>query len=215
MSQAVLKATLREGTGKGLARKLRREKLVPAVIYGPGTAPQNLTLAAVELERLVRQHGAENAIIDLAIAAGDQVTRRKAMFREIAVDPLKDAVLHVDLYEISMDHNITVNVPVHLVNTPAGVKRGGILEPIRRELTITCLPGALVEALEVDVSGLDIGDSLHVRDIQLPDGLKVEEEPRLTVAVVAAPTVGEAREAVEEGEGLGETETGAEEESEA
>jgi large subunit ribosomal protein L25 len=107
------------------------------------------------------------------------------------MDPVKDIYLHADFYEISMDKKITVDVPIRLVNNPVGVTEGGILQHIKRELKISCLPGEMIDALEVDVSGLDIGDSVHVKDIDLPEGIVSLEEEDLTVAAVAAPTVAE------------------------
>jgi large subunit ribosomal protein L25 len=124
------------------------------------------------------------------------------MLKELLVDPIKDTYLHADFYEISMYKEITVAVPIHLLNTPIGVTNEGILQHVRRELTISCLPDKLIESLDIDVSGLDIGDSLHVRDIELPDGITTSEDGHLTIAVVAAPTVmpEEKEEEVEEGE---------------
>jgi large subunit ribosomal protein L25 len=107
------------------------------------------------------------------------------------MDPVKDIYIHADFYEISMDKEITVDVPIRLVNSPVGVTEGGILQHIKRELKISCLPGKMIDALEVDVSRLDIGDAVHVKDIDLPEGIVSLEEEDLTVAAVAAPTVAE------------------------
>ncbi|OPX34391.1 MAG: hypothetical protein B1H12_10135 [Desulfobacteraceae bacterium 4484_190.2] len=110
------------------------------------------------------------------------------------MDPVKDIYLHADFYEISMDKEITVDVPIHLVNSPVGVTEGGILQHTRRKLNISCLPDKMIDALELDVSGLAIGDSLHVEDIELPEGIVSLEEGHLTVATVAAPTIVEEEE---------------------
>ena len=93
------------------------------------------------------------------------------MLKELLMDPIKDTCLHADFYEISMDKEITVDIPIRLINTPEGVALGGILQHIRRELTISCMPDKLVDYLELDVADLEIGDSLHIRDIELPEGI--------------------------------------------
>jgi large subunit ribosomal protein L25 len=117
------------------------------------------------------------------------IESKKAMLKDLQIDPVKDTYIHADFYEITMDKEITVDVTIQLINTPVGVTNGGILQHIRRELTITCLPDRLIDSFDVDVSGLDIGDSIHIRDIKLPEGITTEEEGHLTVALVAAPTV--------------------------
>jgi large subunit ribosomal protein L25 len=120
------------------------------------------------------------------------------MLKELVIDPVKSTCVHADFYEISMDKEITVDIPVRLVNTPIGVTNGGFLQSVRREITVSCLPDKLIDHLEIDVSGLDIGDSVHIRDIALPEGIACVEEGNLTVAVVSAP--GGGVEATPEGE---------------
>ena len=132
----------------------------------------------------------------------------ETILKDVLIDPVKDTVLHVDFYEISMDREITVDIPIRLTNTPVGVTDGGVLQQITRQLTISCLPDKMIDVLEMDVSGLAIGDSLHVEDIELPEGINSLDEGHLTIAVVAAPTVVE--EEVEE-EALEEEEVAEEE----
>ena len=191
MAKAVLVAQPRESTGKGAARKLRENNRIPAIFYGPETDTVKLSVDYPELESMLKQAASENIILDLKIKSGKRAETKKAMLKELQVDPIKDTYLHADFYEISMTQEITVPIPIHLVNTPIGVTEGGVLQHVRRELTISCMPDDLPGPLEVDVSGLDIGDSLHIRDIVLPESIKLEEEDHLTVAVVAAPTVRE------------------------
>jgi len=121
-------------------------------------------------------------------------------------------LVHADFYEISMDKKITVNIPVQLINTPSGVTDGGILQHIRRQLSVTCLPDKLMSSLELDVSGMDIGDSLHIRDINFPEGVSCDDEEHLTVAIVAAPTIVEEPEEDEETGEEGEEEAVSDEE---
>ncbi|MBW2617231.1 MAG: 50S ribosomal protein L25, partial [Deltaproteobacteria bacterium] len=212
MTRPVLAAYLRKSTGKEAARKLRRNNQVPAIFYGPGTENVMLALDYLELERLLRQAGGENIIVDLQVKSDSGTESKKAMLKDLQIDPVQDTYIHADFYEISMDKEITVAVPIQLINTPVGVTNGGVLQHIRRELTITCLPDKLINVFDMDVSGLDIGDSIHIRDIELPEGITTAEEGHLTVAVMAAPTV---EEEAEEEEEIGLEEEAAEPEAES
>ena len=138
------------------------------------------------------------------------------MIKELQRDPVTRDYLHVDFCEISMAREIEASIPIQLVNTAIGVTKGGMVEHIRRELSVVCLPKDLVDAIEIDVSGLDIGDALHVGDITLPPGLRATEDGELTVATVVAPTITAEEEEVEAEEAVEKTEseeTGGNEES--
>ena len=198
MPEQVLAVQMRKDTGKGAARKLRQNKEIPAVFYGPGRDPIMLSVNYSELQRLLKEASGENIILDLEVTSDTGTESMTAMLKEIQMDPVKETFLHADFYEVSMDKKITVDVPIQLVNTPVGVTKGGVLQPIRRELTISCLPGKLTDTLDIDVSDLDIGDSLHVRDIKLPEGIVPVDEGHLTVAIVSAPAVSAEKEAEEE-----------------
>jgi large subunit ribosomal protein L25 len=198
MDQPVLSAQVRKTKGKAAARKLRANNQIPAVFYGPKIEPVMLVVDYPELKRVIKQGTGENILLDLQVQSDQGTETRKAMLKELITDPIKDTVLHADFYEISMDKKITVSVPIHLINTAAGAENGGILQHIRRELTVSCLPENLIDSFDVDVSGLEIGDSLHIRDIEFPEGIKSINEGHLTVAVVAAPTVAEEVEVEEE-----------------
>jgi len=189
MARYALTARIRPEKGKGAAKKLRREKQIPAVFYGPGSKPTMLAVNTSDLSGLLKEAGGENVILGLNIESDAGVDTRTVMLKELQIHPIKPIILHADFHEISMDKELTVDIPIHLVNTPEGVTRGGILQHVKRELSVTCLPDKLVEYLEVDVSGLDIGDAVHISDIKLPEGLEVNEEDHLTVAVVSPPTV--------------------------
>ncbi len=199
MEQPVLNAQIREKKGKGIARQLRRNKEIPAVFYGPATKPVMLTVKRPELELILRRASGENVIFDLKLHDGATTQSKTAMLKELQVHPLKDVYLHADFYEISLDKEITVDIPIHLVNTPVGVANGGVLEQIKRELSVTCLPGKLIDALNVDVSHLDLGGSLHVSDITLPEGITTNEDGELTIAVLSTPRAEKAK-PTEEGE---------------
>ncbi len=218
MAQPVLAARVRLSKGKGAARTLRQNNQIPAIFYGPKIEPVMLAVDYPELNDIIKKGFGENTIIDLQVHSEHGTETHKVMLKEILSDPIKDTCLHVDFYEISMDKEITVPVPIRLINTPIGVTDGGILQHIKRELTISCLPDKLIESLDVDVSSFQIGDSLHVDDIELPEGTRAAEEGNLTVAIVAAPTVvPEAAEEEVEEEAVEEEEaaSGAEAEEEA
>jgi large subunit ribosomal protein L25 len=216
MAHVALTAQSRKETGKGAARTLRRQALIPAVFYGPEVDPVHLSLNYRDLEKLIRTGAGENVIIDLAIETGESTLSHRAMLKEIQMDPVKQTILHVDLYEISMDKKIQVEVPITLTGTPKGVSDGGILQQVSRTVEISCLPDNIPDAFELEVTGLDIGDSLHVSDLKIPEGIEVLEEEELTIATVVPPTKveeiepevpeeEEEREEVE-GEAVGETE---------
>jgi len=136
------------------------------------------------------------------------------MIKELQKDPVTREYLHVDFYEISMEKELEVDIPLYLVNTPLGVTEGGILEHIRREVKVSCMPKNLVDKIEIDVSGLAIGQSLHIEDIDLPSGLKTIEDGDLTIATVVAPSIEEEvveEELEEEGEEKAEEEAESEE----
>jgi len=188
MRQTTLAARVRESTGKGAARKLRKNNKMPAIFYGPGTQSIMLTVDYPELARITKLGGRENIILDLQITSDQGQETRKVMLKDLMIDPVKGAFLHADFYEISMDKEITVDIPIRLVNIPKGVTDGGgILQHIRRELTVSCLPDKLVDSLDIDVSGLDIGDTIHIQDIKLPDDITCVEDGHLTVAVLSTP----------------------------
>ena len=213
MRQLALAAHVRENRGKGAARKLRQNDQLPAIFYGPATETIMLTVDYPELARITKQGKGENIILDLQITSDHGEETRKAMLKELMVDPVNGAYLHADFYEISMDKEITVDIPVTLVNTPIGATEGGFLQHIRRDITVSCLPDNLIDSLELDVSELDIGDTIHIRDIEFPEGITCSEEGHLTVVVVSAPGGGMEEEEEELEEGIEEETADSEEET--
>lgn len=199
MAKYKLAASVRNETGKEAARKLRSAQKLPAVFYGPDAAPVSLTIDTRELKGILKKVSRDSAIIGLEMASEDGGTRQAiVMIKELQRDNLKGEYLHADFYEISMDKEITADVAVNLVGDPIGVTNGGILQYIRREITVSCLPDKLTDRLDVDVANLDVGDAVHVADIVFPEGMRPEIEGHLTVAVVAAPKVEKAEEEAEE-----------------
>jgi len=211
MAQLTLSARVRDTKGKGAARKLRRDKQVPAVFYGPRAASTMLSVNYSDLQGLVKSTTSENIILQLRIESEKGEETHSVMVKELQVDPIKPVYYHADFYEIAMDKELTLNIALHLVGTPPGVEKGGVLQHVKREIQVSCLPGDMVESMDVDVSGLDIGDAVHAKDIVLPKGIRLLEDEEETVAVVAAPAVA-AEKAEAEGE---EVEAKAEGETEA
>jgi large subunit ribosomal protein L25 len=189
MPQLNLAARVRTDVGKGAARRLRRNDQVPAIFYGPNSQPVMLAVKYLDLKTLLKSTGSENVIFQLQIESGQGGSSKTVMLKELQADPIKPVYYHADFYEISMDKELTLNVPVHLVGTPVGASKGGILQHVQRDLSVSCLPGNLVEFLEVDVTALDIGNAVHVKDLVLPEGMKTAEDGETTIAVVTAPHV--------------------------
>jgi large subunit ribosomal protein L25 len=185
-TSARLKAEPRSGTGKGASRKLRAAGHVPAVVYGRGETTRNVTVNAHELSRLLSRVHVENTVIELDIAGEGSL---KALVREIQTHAFRDAVLHIDFYQIHAGESVTVSVPLRFVGAAPGVKTGGMLQHALDELEIRCMPDAIPESIEVDISGLEIGDSVHVSQITLPEGVESLEDPDRSVCSVLPPTV--------------------------
>jgi len=191
MEQRELKVMLRKESGKGPARRLRREGLIPAVFYGPKTDPIPLSLRPEDLRDALSTAAGENALIFLRAEDDLKVSDKVVMLKDLQVDPLSRKFLHADLYEMAMDEEIEVEIPIHLQGDSIGVEEGGILQQISRELRVKCLPKDIPEGIEIDVSELKIGDSIHVRDIPLKEGVTVIADTDFTVLTVSAPAVEE------------------------
>lgn len=186
MANATLSANARAETGKGAARKIRQAGNTPAVIYGHNREPQSLVLNARETEKLVKSISTKSTVIELAI---DGKTAR-TLIREIQRHPFKRTILHIDFQELVAGETVTVKCPIVYVGTPEGVRlEGGILDQIMHELTIQVDPGNIPNHIDVDVSGVKLGKSLHVSDLTLPAGVKVMDDAGSTVCVVAPPKV--------------------------
>jgi large subunit ribosomal protein L25 len=184
MAQIVsLAATPREQTGKGAARQARFQHKVPAVIYGHGRPTQSLMLDAHALEKALMGVEPASTLIDLTVD-GKQT---RALIREIQRHPIRPDIIHVDFYEIHSGEKVTLKVPVHLVGAPDGVRNGGgVLDQVTREVEIEVLPEHIPDRVELDVTALKIGDSLHVRDLTIPNAT-ILLGPDLTIATVVPP----------------------------
>src|SRR5262245_1473028 len=187
---ASLKASRREGSGKGSSRSLRRSGNVPAVIYGHGRAAESLSVEAASLGKLLGSIAAGSTILDVAIEGAAPV---KALIREIQRHPLRQTdILHLDLYEVRADEQITVEVPVHIVGTADGVRNfGGVLDQVMHKLEILVLPGDIPSHIDIDVTNLLIGKSIFVRDVKVPKA-EVPNPPNHPVCSCVAPRTEEA-----------------------
>ena len=187
MAIVPLTGSLRERSGKGPARQARRAGRIPAILYGHGQAALSVAVETRDFINAMRQIEGGNMIVSLKLESGE----RTALVREVQRDPLSHEILHLDFQEVSLTEKVRVEVNVHLVGAPKGVKEGGILEAITRQVEVECLATAIPGSLDVDVSDLAIGDSVHVRDLQA-EGVTVLTDPDQTIATVVPPTVYEA-----------------------
>jgi large subunit ribosomal protein L25 len=184
MATATLAAELRTETGKGVARKLRAAGRVPAVIYGHNRQAQSLSVNARELDRLLERVSAGSTVIELGLEGG----AARTLIREIQRHPVKRNVVHVDFQELVAGERVTVYCPIVYVGTATGVReQGGLLEEVMRQLHISVDPASIPNHIDVDVSALTIGHPLHVRDLPLPAGVQVLDDPDATVVAVSAP----------------------------
>ncbi|KPJ59287.1 MAG: hypothetical protein AMJ42_02110 [Deltaproteobacteria bacterium DG_8] len=191
-----LTATVRKEIGKGVARRLRKKGMLPAVIYGHNTPSTPLAIDSKHLQKVIGGGKSEHRLLGLSIEGNGEPTEKTVMIKELQIDPVKRHYLHVDFFEVAMDEEITIPIPIKLIGEAEGVELGGVLQQVRRELEIKCLPSQIPDSLEIDVSSLRIGDSIHLKDVQLPPGIKVLEDTDLTIATVLAPTI--EKEVVEE-----------------
>ena len=190
MANATLAAEPRTETGKGAARKLRAAGRVPAVIYGHKREPQGLSVNARDLSKLLERISAASTVIELdGLGAGTSRT----LIREIQRHPLKRNIVHVDFQELVAGEKVHVALPIVFTGTAVGVReQGGLLEEVMRELQVSVDPASIPNHIDVDVSELTIGHPIHVRDLTLPAGVTVLDDPDATVVAVAAPRTTEA-----------------------
>jgi large subunit ribosomal protein L25 len=205
-----LQTTVRKTTGNSPARSLRRSGQIPAVLYGPKIEPVLLAVNIKDLENVLKQGNAFQMILNLVIQNGKKRTKA-AMVKELQTHPVSGNFIHIDFYEIDMKRQINVMVPIITKGQSVGVENGGMLNIVRREIELLCLPGDIPEAIEIDITDLEIGDSIHIEDIPLGENVEVSADFNFTVVTVLSPTV-EEEEVVEEEEG--ELEAGEEAEGE-
>ena len=198
MEATELKACIRKESGKGPARRFRKEGLIPAVFYGRGEEAIPLSVNAVDLLKIIKAKK-ENIFIKLLIE-GQERLEKLTMIKELQIEPVSRRFYHADFYEIRMDHKLTVDIPLRFVGTPIGVENGGELQHLKRDMKVSCLPSALPAYIDVDVSGLDIGSSIKIQDLQVPGGVEVLDPGDVSVAIVTFLKVSAPQEEAVEGE---------------
>jgi len=195
-----LKASRREAVGNGPARVLRRADKIPAILYGAKTEPVKLTIDRMDLDPIFRSGAVAQKLLKLQIDGADG--GRNVMIKEVQRHPVSQNLLHMDLYEVSMDQKIKVMVPVVASGKSVGVEMGGMLQIIRRELEVFCLPDQIPENITIDITHLDIGDSFHVEELQLEGDVEVPAEVNFTILTILSTKVEEAEAAEGEEEGV-------------
>jgi large subunit ribosomal protein L25 len=179
----VIKAEIRKEVGKNAAGRLRRQGLVPAILYGGGTASQPLTLKKKDILEILKSQTGENTIFRVTMDSQE----KDVMLKDIQINPVTDELTHVDLIEISMDKPVRVAVPVELVGEPVGVKvEGGVADFLLRELEVECLPREIPESIKIDISNLHIHQSIKVQNLDLPAGVKVYADPNAAIVVISS-----------------------------
>lgn len=213
--KAILKAEPRQDRGKSATRKMRAAGRTPAVVYGHHEETRLLTVDTHELDLLFRRVHWENTIIELDIE-GEKGGAVRTLVREVQAHAHKPFVFHVDFQQIHAGERVHVSVPIRLVGTAPGLKSGGVMMQTVTDLDIRCMPDNIPEYLEVDISGLEIGDAMHLSDIALPEGVEAEIDADSTICSVTPPTVAVASaETPAEDEAVGEPEViGADKEEE-
>lgn len=204
MDNVELKATTRTTTGNGPARALRRQGRIPAIVYGPKSEPGMLSIDTHDIELLIKAGSVGHSIFNLVIDDGDGT--RAAMIKELQTHPVSQDILHIDFYEVSMKRKIKVNVPVVTTGMATGVELGGMLQIVRRELEVFCLPDAIPQEITIDITDLEIGDSVHIEDIKIEGDVEIPHEVDFTILTILAPKALEEEEEVEEDEELEEGE---------
>ena len=183
MEEVTLVAEVRAGTGKSVARKIRRQGKVPAIVYGLGTDATPVAVPDRELQHILHGPGGANTLINLDVSG----TNELVLARQIQRHPVRHNLLHVDLIRVSRDVAIAAEVPIHLIGEPSGVRDGGILEQVTFTLSVEAKPADIPRAIQVDVTGLDIGDHLAVADLVLPAGVTTTQEAEEQIAHVSQP----------------------------
>ena len=184
MAEILIEAAPREAGSSNEARRMRRERKLPAVVYGGGKESHTITLDPGEIVSILKSESGQNTIFKLKIADGSE---ENVMIFDVQIDPIKRSLVHADLLRIAMDVTIEVSVPLLIVGEAAGVIEGGVLDHSLRELVITCLPADIPESIEVDVTDLEMNQSIKVEDIQVPANVTVVTEADRSVASVVPP----------------------------
>ncbi len=197
-----LKVGLREEIGKGPARRYRAAGLLPGILYGPELDTRHITISEKDIAKIFRDAKSNNILLDVYLD-GNGDKPYKALVKQVQREPVDGSIVHIDLLQVALDKKLEINIPIKIVGTPVGVKsQGGVLAIVRREIMVSCLPTDIDDFIEVDVTNLEIGDTIHAGDLEM-EKYEVLTEPQRTMVTVSAPTIVKAvveEEEAEEGE---------------
>lgn len=199
-----LKTNIRTTTGNGPARVLRQAGQIPAVLYGPGTESVLLSVNISDIDMILKKGRIGQALLNLVILNNEETSTKTVMVKELQHHPVSRDFLHIDFYEVAMDRKIMVNIPVTTIGKAKGVETGGILQIIRRELEVQCFPLDVPESIEIDITDLDVGDSIRLGDIARQSKIEFLDDENFTVVTVVIPKIEEEEEVIEEEEAEGE-----------
>jgi large subunit ribosomal protein L25 len=186
MDKIALTARVRENVGKGAARGLRREAQVPAVLYSNGKSTP-IMMVNKDVSKVLNSEGGAHALINLTLEGGKGAGVKLALIKDYQVDPISSKLIHLDLMEVAMNKKVKIQVAVHISGSAIGVKEGGIFQYGQRNLEIECLPAHIPDFIDVNIDNLKVNESLHVRDIKTPEGVKILTDMDATVATIQPP----------------------------
>ncbi|MBI2980784.1 MAG: 50S ribosomal protein L25 [Deltaproteobacteria bacterium] len=186
MAEQAIKAELRDPKKSGVVQGLRRQGRIPAVVYGHDFETIPFSVDGKELVRAIRSGGI-NALMELQLAGYRGKGPLLVMIKDFQTDVVSHKLTHIDFLKLDMKEKVSVKVTVKLVGKAIGLEQGGLVEQSTRELEVKCLPGNIPDSIEVDISGLNLGDSLHVTDLKLPEGVEVPREANITIVSIVAP----------------------------
>jgi len=198
MERVTIKAEVREVGRKGINNRLRQGGLIPAVLYGKGEKAVGLAVNAKEFTSLMKGAAGTNALIHLEMAEGAKKEPVVVMLKDFQTDTITRKITHIDLLKINMKEKVTVKIPVHLTGKSIGVTKGGLIEQARREIEAKCLPGNIPDSIEVDITPLDVGQSLHLNELKLPEGVEVPHDVDFAIVSIVTPREEEAAPAAAE-----------------
>ena len=199
MRSVPLAAEIRREKGSRASRRMRREGFIPAVLYGEGIEPMPLKIFKQEFSKIMHSRAGEHSMVELVVKTPEGEKRYLSVIKEVQHDPVTDFIIHADFEYVHPDKPIHLTLPVEFVGTPEGVKVGGIFTPHLHELDVVCRVADAPEVIEIDVSGIGLGESLHIKDLSIPN-VKIHHDPEETVASVVKPRGLEVAETAEEEE---------------
>ena len=187
MAQNTLEVSVRQKPGKSGAKEIRKERNIPAILYGKGTEPTMLAVNPAALKQALSTEAGENTLLELTFNDGSKETKKLSLLRDIQYDFLTSKPIHFDFQALDINKRITVNVPVKIVGKAKGIKEGGILEEILRDIPVECLPKDIPNSFEIDVTDLDIGHSIHVSALKVSEDFNILKDDDETIVTILAP----------------------------